>query len=104
MKQTLTKQNFIDAFNNSYRKDNFSYQGLEKLFDYFEQFEEETGEQIELDIIAICCDFTEYENINELKKEYEIPSNLSNDKIIEYLNERTQVICFEKNCILIQRY
>lgn len=104
MKKTITKQDFINEFENSYRKENFSYQGLEKLFDYFEQFETETGEQIELDIIAICCDFVEFENINELKKEYEIPSYLSFEKIFDYLNERTQVVSFEKNCILIQRY
>ena len=104
MKKTITKQDFINEFENSYRKENFSYQALERLFDYFEQFEDETGEQIELDIIAICCDFVEFENVKELKKEYEIPSYLSFEKILDYLNERTQVISFEKNCILIQRY
>ena len=102
MKKTITKQDFINEFKNSYRKDNFSTQGLEKLFDYFEYFEDETNEQIELDIIAICCDFTEYTSLKDLQNSYDVPNDFAKAK--EYLNERTQVVYFEKNCILIQRY
>jgi len=47
------------------RPDNFSYQGLRILFDYFEEYENDTGESIDCDVIAICCDFSEdsFENI-----------------------------------------
>lgn len=58
MKQQVTFSMFVDAFR-SIRPDNFSYEGLELLFDYFEQYEEETGHEIDLDVIAICCDFHE---------------------------------------------
>ena len=104
MKKTLTKQDFINEFENSYRKENFSYQGLERLFDYFDQLEKESGCEIEMDIIAICCNYVEFDNINELKKKYEIPSYLSFDQIFEYIYEMTQIVCFKEDCILIQRY
>lgn len=58
---------FQDAFHNMDRKDNFSYNGLRTLYDYLEQLEEDTGETIELDVIALCC---EYSEIDEDDKEY----------------------------------
>lgn len=42
------------------RSDNFSFKGKKALFDYLEQYEEGTGQEIELDIVALCCEYTEY--------------------------------------------
>lgn len=58
MKQTVSQYDFRDAFKQC-RPDNFSYEGLSALFDYLEQWEEDCGEELELDVIAICCDFSE---------------------------------------------
>tara|TARA_R100001594_G_scaffold31677_2_gene59076 strand:- start:9900 stop:10223 length:324 start_codon:yes stop_codon:yes gene_type:complete len=52
------------------RPHNFSRVGLQALFDYFEEYEEGTGEEIEFDPIAICCDFTEYDDLDEFKANY----------------------------------
>lgn len=41
---------------------NFPPAALEALFEFFEELEDETGELVELDVIAICCDFTEYDS------------------------------------------
>jgi hypothetical protein len=59
MKTTIDLYDFRDAFCRMDRKTNFSYDGLEILFDYLEDFENGTGEEIELDVIALCCDFSE---------------------------------------------
>jgi len=59
MKTTLTFCGFRDAFRAYERMDNFSYEGAQALFEYLEQYEEETGEELELDVIALCCDYTE---------------------------------------------
>lgn len=53
------------------RKDQFSYAGRCALYDYLESLAEDTGEPIELDVIAICCDYSEYEDIEEYNKEYD---------------------------------
>ena len=58
MKTTISVYDFRDAFQRMGRT-NFSYEGLGVLFDYFEQYEESAGEEIELDPVAICCDFAE---------------------------------------------
>ena len=57
--QTLTKSAFIDAFKQSSRKDQFSYEALEAIFDYLEEYSDSTGEPVEFDIVGICCDWTE---------------------------------------------
>lgn len=64
MKTTVDFYDFQRAFEQC-RPDSFSRQGLCVLFEYLEQYEEDCGEEIELDVIAICCDFSEdsWENI-----------------------------------------
>jgi hypothetical protein len=57
--QTLTKSTFIDAFKQSSRKDQFSYEALEDIFDYLKSYSEDSGENVEFDIVAICCDWAE---------------------------------------------
>ena len=58
MKQTIGFSEFQDAFTST-RPQNFSLQGLGVLWDYLEQYEDDTGIELELDVIALCCDFSE---------------------------------------------
>jgi hypothetical protein len=70
MKTTVTKYDFREAFR-TLRPDNFSYEGLGELFDYIEELEEDAGmKEIELDVIAFCVDFSEYESIEEFQTDY----------------------------------
>ena len=59
MHKKLNVDDFRQAFKDHNRSENFSYEGLELLFDYFEQYEEECNSPIELDVIAICCEYSE---------------------------------------------
>ena len=58
MKQTVNFSTFQTAFE-SIRPDNFTYEGLTALFNWIEQQEQETGTEQELDVIALCCEFSE---------------------------------------------
>ena len=69
MKTTVSETDFIDAFK-KLRPSNFSYEGLIALYDYLENFEEDTDKEIELDVIAFCCDYSEWDNLEEYKKSY----------------------------------
>ena len=71
MKSTVTRSDFIQAFKTMDRKENFSYDGLVSLFEYLEEMEESCETEIELDVIALCCEYTEYENIKEFWKDYD---------------------------------
>ena len=66
MKQSISVYDFIDEFQ-SMRPDNFSYEGLEALFDFLEEYEDEAGEEMELDVIALCYEFSEYEDLEDFQ-------------------------------------
>lgn len=51
---------FLRAFERAGRRDQFTPEALRFLFDYFEEMESDGGPQIELDVVAICCEFSEY--------------------------------------------
>ncbi len=97
MKKTITQNEFIREFEN---RNNFTKEGLINLFNYFEEIEEDMNEQFELDVIYICCNYTEYSNIKDLKEDYLIPFE-GKKRIREYLEARTQIVSFEEDCIII---
>jgi hypothetical protein len=57
MKTSVNFSDFIDAFRRYDRYDGYGYEALKVIFEYLEEYEESTGEEIELDVIAICCDY-----------------------------------------------
>jgi len=59
MKSTVSVYAFRDAFRDCGRGDQFSYEALGLIYDYFEEIEESCGTEIELDPIAVCCEYTE---------------------------------------------
>ncbi len=58
MRQTVNQLAFMDAFHAHGRYDQFGYDALEVLFEYLEEYEEDTGEELELDVIALCCEYS----------------------------------------------
>ena len=68
MKQTIDLHQFERGFN--IRPDNFTYVGIQALFEYFGDLENDLDEQIEFDPIAICCEYTEYTDIGEFQDQY----------------------------------
>ncbi len=96
MKSTVNFNDFCDSFTGGY-KDNFSYEGKRALFDYLEELEDETGTELELDPIAFCCDFVEYDNVKECLAEYDTVHTL------DELKDNTIVIEFEGG-IIIQEF
>ena len=72
MIMTLTETDFIELTNKySQHKDNFSYEGKKALFQYLNEFETDTGNRIEFDYIALCCDYSEYDNLDDLFEAYD---------------------------------
>ena len=79
-----------------HRPNNFSLAGLKSLYDYFEDYEKDTGESVEFDPIALCVEFTEYENLKEFKENYTADEYQKIDDINK-LSDYTQVISSENN-------
>ena len=98
MKQSVTRFDFVDWFRGSdtYKR-NFSYDGLNSLFDYFEELEEQMENEMDFDPIAICCEFSEYENFEEIKENY----NSTDIQTMDDLRNYTSVIEIENTDRLI---
>ena len=98
MIMTLTEHDFIDLTNRySQHKDNFSYEGKKALFNYLEELEEDTSDTIEFDFIALCVDYSEYDNLEDLLSEYYNEENLSEPLyFLDCLKEDTEIIEFTK--------
>jgi len=95
----VSRNDFIEWFRKSeQRKNQFTYEGLDALFDHLEEYEESTGEKIEFDPIAICCDYTEYKNIEEYKENYALGNNINE------IRELTTVIETKNKGFIIQNY
>jgi hypothetical protein len=80
MKTTVYFSEFCDYFR-KIRPDNFSYQGLRILFDYLEEIDNSCGEESELDVIGLCCDFAEsdwqtiaadYDSLSDCREKVEV--------------------------------
>jgi hypothetical protein len=48
----------------------WTWDGARALAEYLEQLEEDTGEEMELHVCAIRCDFSEYESLEEWAADY----------------------------------
>lgn len=94
MKDTITEYQFTDEM----RKHGFSYEGTKALFEYLTQFEEDCDQEIEFDPISFRCDFNEYENFEELKKDYEV------EDLEELQNNTTVIEIPNSERLIIQAY
>jgi hypothetical protein len=68
MKDTINVYQFRDEMTSTAR---LFYEGATALFEYFEQYEQDTGEEMEFDPVAIRCDFDEYESLEDVKENYQ---------------------------------
>ena len=98
---TLTLEGFRREFKAYGREENFSPRGLESLFNYLEGLADEMGESIELDVVALCCDYYEYDSLEQLQADY----NLEHSEDLDKLREHTTVIEIPKSLgIIIQQF
>lgn len=116
MTEQVTFSRFCDAFSDTY-KGNFTHEGKGALYDYFNDLEESTGVPVELDTIAFCCGYSEYDSAWDAMKEYQ-PEDMPNEgeegddlteiaekneaAALAWLQDRTTVISFSTGIIIAQ--
>jgi hypothetical protein len=123
----ISESEFIHRFDEYNRSNNFTYEGRQALYNYLTDLEEDTGQEMELDIIALCCEFDEYENVKEFlnsyygKDEYSkrmedlkdtFPDNYTEEdkeedlkkEVFEELQNKTTLIEVDDDAFIIQAY
>jgi len=121
MKTTLSTNEVTHAL---LQDDNaaWSYEGAKAFAEYLDDMEVQMEEEMELDVVALRCDFSEHESAvdciddlgygfeseldpsdweemcEHLKADYE--AHVKEEEALEYLSENTQVITFEGGIII----
>lgn len=72
MKKKITKNDFVQAFIDYDKFSHFgnSHEALEALFEHLTSIEEDTGIEIELDVIELCLCYQFYRTIAEYNEEF----------------------------------
>lgn len=96
VKTIYTGDQLQKEFENFGRWGQFTPTAFDALADYFSEFEE----KIELDVVAICCDFSEYTE-DELVREYDSYGETA-EEIAEAIADETWVIELKNGNYLLQ--
>jgi len=96
MKDTIQEHQFVNEMS---KKDHgFSYEGAKALFDHLTQYEKDCGKELEFDPIAFRCEYSEYNNLKEVKNDYDVED-------LEHLEQNTIVIKVPKSeKLIVQAY
>jgi hypothetical protein len=90
MIQTISVSGFREAFRSAGRAEQFSYEGLTALFDFLE----EVDPDFDLDVIALCCDYSE-DSAEDIAANYDIKVDSVDeleDTVRAYLEEHTTIV------------
>ena len=96
MKTTVDEFAFLEAFRAYDRFDQFGATALRSLFAYLEDLESDIGEELELDVVALCCDYS-VDTVEEIAEAYRIDiAGLDEEEargaVLDYLNDNTTVV------------
>jgi hypothetical protein len=99
MKQSVNMYQFERAFKNMDRCEQFSYDGLKALYEYLVEYEEDTGTEVDLDVIALCCEYAEYDSLKEFQANYG-----EKYESIEAISDATALIPVGLESFIIQQF
>jgi hypothetical protein len=104
MKTIVSEFQFIEAFRLCGRESQFSVNARRALFAHLEDYEKSTCFELELDPIAVCCDFAEYPSALSAAEAYGFKDGIDSkeESALEWLQNRTQVVEFEGGIVIQQ--
>ena len=104
MKTTVNSSDFINAFRGREgRYDQMGgYAGLHALFRHLSEWEHDTGEEIELDVIGLCCEWGHFDNVQEAYAELIGGPAEDEQAMLAELEDRTVVIQYDTGCFVSQ--
>ncbi len=111
MKITVDQNEFVRRFL-AIRPEQFSREALIALFDFIDEQERDLGEEQELDVIAICCDWTEYPSALEAAEAYGFEPKATEDERADkseedalwFLRDETTVLELKSGAVVVLNY
>jgi hypothetical protein len=104
MKTTVSEYQFVEAFRLCGRESQFTVPARRALFAHFEQVEEDSDTEIELDPVAVCCEWAEYPSALSAAEAYGFKDGIDSkeESALEWLRNRTQTIEFDGGIVIQQ--
>ena len=117
MKQTLSTRQAADILSRD-NNNSFTYDGAIALVEYLETMESDTNTELELDVVALRCDFSQWDSLQQWAEDYygtnreghgwkwhlDIPEDADDDeadKIVQtFIEERGTLIEFGAGIIV----
>ena len=108
--QTIDSSDLYHLASRMDRADNFGYKGWRAIGDYLEELSDSIDENIEIDIVAICCEYSMAESAEGVFYEYdhlhgtdlpeaetweEMPEDEKLETIQSFLQDQTSVVICE---------
>lgn len=96
--KTFDANDLLEEFK-AWNRDYYTYEACEEIVNFFE--ETDCGQNTELDIIGICCDFNEqeaediyneYDNLDDIAECKDEDGEIDKEKLFEALQEHTWAI------------
>lgn len=112
MKITLSNSQIVDTLLDhnvlGERHEDKVIEGTEALVAWLEELEEDTGEEMELDPVALRCQFSLY-TTNQAAEQWDIDTSGINaddrdEAIVDYLNDNTIVIPVDSNNLIVAEF
>ena len=94
MIKIINEYDFVNEFE-AIRPNQFTREGLLALFEYLAEYDEDT----EMDVVALCCSFTEYDNLEEFQGDYG-----DEYETIQQIAEQTAVIQINDDSFIIEQF
>jgi hypothetical protein len=104
MKTTVNSSDFINAFRGREgRYDQMGgYAGLHALFRHLSEWEQDTGEEIELDVVGLCCEWGHFDSIAEAYDQLIGGAAEDEQAMLAELEHLTVVIQYDTGCFVSQ--
>jgi hypothetical protein len=81
------------------RGEQFSRQGFDALYEYLSDLSEDIGRDIQLDVIALCCEWSEYDSIEKACDQY------SDDiQTLDDLNDHTLLLFLDNGGLMVRDF
>lgn len=110
MYQSVNFYDFLREFRGRGRGDRFSRAAMQLLFDWYEELEEGSGSPIKLNVIGICCDWSEM-TAEELESQYPFLVDWDEwreyedlDELVDALSRETSVAGCTDSTVIFMDY
>lgn len=117
--QTIDSSELFHLASRMGRADQFGYKGWGMIGEFLEEMSDSTGENIEVDIISICCEYSMKESADGVFYEYdhlhgvdlpeeetweEMPEDEKLETIQSFLQDQTSIVVCEEDLIIWQSF